>query len=148
MCVIFTYRCSPIPANGLFCRVTFEYTHFSSAASSQLRTTLEQVTLLSSNASIAQDCVDFFAYYQCIGSYTPCDAASMKIYTFCEDTCSAINSYALRCLNFTKVDPALLQYLLGFDCSDPLTYTSSLTLDYYEPPNDEICSAVHSYLLG
>ena len=144
---MFTCRCSPIPADGLFCRLTFEYTHYSSALAAQLRGTLEQVTLLSLNASIQQEnCAEFFAYYQCIGSYTPCDATSMKIYTFCENTCDAINRYALRCLNFTKIDPASLQYLLGFNCSNPLTYTSSLTLDYYEAPNDEICSAVQSYL--
>ena len=49
---MFTCRCSPIPADGLFCRLTFEYTHYSSALAAQLRGTLEQVTLLSLNASI------------------------------------------------------------------------------------------------
>ena len=140
-------RCSPIPADEFFCSITFEYTHFSSALAAQLRATLKQVTLLSFNASIEQDvCTDFFAYYQCVGSYTPCNATSMKIYTFCEDTCDAINRFAISCLDFTKIDQAALEYLLGFNCSNPLSYTSSLTLDYYVSPNDEICSAVHSYL--
>ena len=96
---------------------------------------------------MAQECLNLVAFYQCIGTYTPCNTTSMKIYTFCEDSCTAISNLLLKCLvNISSIDPVALQYLTQFNCSNPLTYSSSLTLDYYESPSDEICSAVRSNL--
>ena len=138
-------RCSPVPPTDVFCRTTFRYSHFSLAITSQLNVHIQRISLLSSSASLSQECVNFIAFYQCIGSYTPCNPTSMKIYTFCENTCNVINSLVLKCFDFTNVDLALLQYFAQFNCFNPLTYSSSLTLDYYESANDEMCSALSSY---
>ena len=105
-----------------------------------------QISMLSSNVSVREECAEYFAYYQCVGSYTPCNATSMKIYTLCENSCDTINRLTLKCLDFASIDQRILQYLTQFDCSNPLTYTTSLTLDYYDTPDDDMCSAVRKYL--
>ena len=138
-------RCTPIPSDDVFCRTTFRYSHFSLPVTDQLSMPITQVSSLSSNVSLSEECIRFFAFYQCIGTYTPCNATSMKIYAFCQDSCSTINSLAIQCLRFTTIDTRLQQYLLQFNCSNPLTYTSSLTLDYYDSPDDEMCSALRVY---
>ena len=139
-------RCSPVPPTDVFCRTTFKYSHFSAAITSQINIHIQRISSLSSNASITQECTNFIAFYQCIGTYTPCNATSMKIYTFCEGICNIVNSLVVKCFDFTKIDPALLEYFAQFNCSNPLTFSSSLTLDYYESPDDEMCSALRNYL--
>ena len=70
----------------------------------------------------------------------------MKIYSFCENSCDSVNELTMECLSFAEVDQSVLMYLLQFNCSNPLTYASSLTLDFYEKPPDEICNATLSLL--
>ena len=134
-------RCLPIPSTDVFCRATFRYTHFSP----HLNVHVKRISELFTNASLMQDCTDFIAFYQCLGSYTPCNPTTLKIYDFCEDACDIINKYAQKCFDFIYADPALLMYFAQFNCSNPLTFTSSLTLNYYEPPTDEICDPICMY---
>lgn len=144
--LVLLYRCSPLPSNDVFCRTTFKFSHYSLAITSRINTFMSQISMLSSNVNITLDCISLFGFYQCLGSFSPCNAATMKLYTFCDDTCSIINNLIQKCLRFTSIDPVLDQYFSYFNCSNPLTYSSSLSLDYYEPPNDEICSALRDYL--
>ena len=139
-------RCFPVPPTDVFCKTTFKYSHFSIAITSQINIHIQGINSLSSDASITQECTNFIALYQCIGSFTPCNATSMKIYTFCEDTCNIINNLVVKCFDFTGIDDALLEYFAQFNCSNPLTYSSSLTLDYYESPDDKTCNALCNYL--
>lgn len=142
------YRCAPIPNDEVFCRTTFKFSHYSSPVTNQLSMHIARISTLALNGStsLGQECASFFAFYQCIGSYTPCNVTSMKIYSFCKDSCNTINTLALKCLEFASIDPEVLLYLVQFDCFDPQTYTSSLTLDYYESPGDEMCNALSMYL--
>ena len=139
------HRCIPVPDTDVFCRTTFRYSHYSTAIAAQIRMHIARVSFLSSNTSTPQECTDFFGFYQCIGTLTPCNKTSMKIYTICQDTCNMVTSLLTKCLDFTRIDPLLLEYFANFNCSNPLTYSSSLTLEYYEPPNDEICNALSEH---
>ena len=136
-----------MPVEDVLCRTTFKYSHYSPPISELLKIELLLGGISSSSGTIAQECSNLVAFYQCIGTYTPCNSTSMKVYTFCKDSCDAISNLVLKCLgDISSINPVALQYLAQFNCSNPLTYSSSLTLDYYESPNDEICSAVRSYL--
>ena len=141
---ILTHRCIPLPDEDVLCRTTFKYSHYSPPISEIFRINL---LLGGISGSITQQCSNLVAFYQCIGTYTPCNATSMKVFTFCRDSCDAIGNLVLNCLvNTSSINRVALQYLAQFNCTNPLTYSSSLTLDYYEYPGDEICSAVRSFL--
>ena len=133
-----------MPVEDVLCKTTFKYSHYSPPISEFFKIHL---LLGGISSTMAQECSNLIAYYQCISTYSPCNSTSMKAYTFCKDSCDVIGNLLLKCLgDISSIDPVALQYLMQLNCSNPLTYSSSLTLDYYESPNDEICSAVRSYL--
>lgn len=136
-----------MPDEDVLCRTTFKYSHYSPPISELFRINLLLGGISSSGGSIGQECSNLVAFYQCIGTLTPCNATSMKIFTFCKDSCHAVSNLVLNCVtDISSIDPVALRYLAQFNCTNPLTYSSSLTLDYYEYPSDEICSAVRSFL--
>jgi len=132
------YRCLPIPDNEVLCRQTLNLRDFSVPITTQLVSFIAEVGMSADNLNIEipTECLNFLTFYQCSATYTPCNGTSKKIYSFCENSCDIINKLTQLCLNFTR-DP----YISQFNCSNPLTYTSSLTLDFYEEPPDDICNA-------
>ena len=112
----------------------------------QLTSYIERVGNLADTADLDRQCRNYLAFYQCTAAYTPCNETTMKIYAFCENSCEITNQLTVRCLNFTQVDPNLIQYISQFNCSNPLTYASSLTLDFYQEPPDDMCNAIFEHL--
>ncbi|XP_065911887.1 tyrosine-protein kinase Mer-like isoform X2 [Dysidea avara] len=141
-----TVECSPLPINQVFCRKTFQYTHFSATVVTQLGKITEPIGAIIDNEGIPRNCRPFLAFYQCYADYTPCNATSMKIFSFCENICDAFSQFSSQCLNFVSLSGQLKYYYEQFDCTNPLTFTSTLTLDFYQKSSDEICDAAVDYL--
>jgi len=78
-CVYMVCRCAPIPSDRLFCRATFQYTHFSSAVFTQLSRIVENIGAMIDSTEIQEGCKLFLAFYKCTADYAPCNATSKKI---------------------------------------------------------------------
>ena len=125
---------------SLHCEESLGFSHVSVPVVNPFTSYVERVRALVNIAGFKEECQGFLTYYRCAAQFTPCNETSMKIYSLCENSCEIIVRVANKCLEFAAMDQNLKKYISEFNCSNPLTYTSPLTMDFYQKPPDEMCN--------